>query len=103
MPDDALASVQDQHHQRFFHRVIPVSLRDVVAPVLSYQLRLIHHFTYRLTLSDQHHFEFMWCVRFHIKRKIRTLNEEHPARLIEVLTLNRELVLGNKPMNLAFR
>ena len=39
--DDAFAGVQDEHHQRLFHRVKPVGLRDVLSPVFGHQFRLV--------------------------------------------------------------
>ena len=56
---------QNQHDQRFLHRVKPVSFGNVVAPVLSYLIRFRQKLGHRLAFPDAVHFEFMGNVWSH--------------------------------------
>ena len=65
MADDAFTGIENQHDQRFLHRVKPVSFGNVVAPVLSYLIRFRQKLGHRLAFPDAVHFEFMGNVWSH--------------------------------------
>jgi len=65
MADDAFTDIEHQHDERFLHRVIPVSFRDVLPPILRYLIRFRQQLGHGFTFPDALHFEFMWGVGSH--------------------------------------
>jgi len=65
MADDAFADIEHQDDERFLHRVIPVSFRDVLPPILRDLIRFRQQLGHGLAFPDALHFEFMGNVWSH--------------------------------------
>jgi len=65
MADDAFTGIEHQHHKRLLHRIIPVSFRDVLPPILRDLIRFRQQLGHRLAFPDTLHFEFMRGVWSH--------------------------------------
>src|ERR1051326_2046086 len=64
MLKDSSPGVENQNDERFFARIKPVGLRDVVPPVFSCSFWCINHFGWGDAFSDSHHLKFMGWVHF---------------------------------------
>jgi len=67
--DDPASGVQHQGDQRFFRRIKPVSLGNVVAPVSGNDVGRIGDLAHGLAVADIQNFELMRGVGFHEKIK----------------------------------
>ena len=71
--DDAFPGIEDQHDQRFFHRIVPVSFGDVLPPIPGHLLRIIQQFGHGFAFPQIQDFKFLWCILFdHENGKGRT-------------------------------